>query len=191
MSEQKLSPHEMKTLVELAQGGDAEAFGRLYDSLVAPIYRYIYYRVGREEAEDLTELAFLKAWENLNKYKPQKGNPFSAWLFRIAHNLVVDYYRARSKTENVELSEDLASDKKIDDPSSLAQLSFDQIGLKRAIRQLPELAQQVIVLKFINEFDNEEIAKIIDKSNGAVRVIQFRALAELKALLEKENKPKK
>ncbi len=174
----------MATLVELAQGGDAEAFGRLYDSLVAPVYRYIYYRVGRAEAEDITEQVFLKSWEKLGQYRPKDGNPFSAWVFRIAHNLVVDYYRLSARTETVELTEDLATESSELDPVGSTENSFTQARLKTAIRRLSETHQQVIVLKFINEFNNTEISKIIGKTEGAVRVLQFRALARLKTLLE-------
>ncbi len=184
MTDHKISTHEMATLVELAQGGDAEAFGKLYDVLVAPIYRYIYYRVGRTDAEDLTEQVFLKSWEKLGQYHTKDGNPFSAWVFRIAHNLVVDHYRLKSKNETLELPEDFVSESHADNPANLAEQKFNQSELKAAIRRLPESYQQVIVLKFINEFENTEIAKIIKKSEGAVRILQFRALARLKTILE-------
>lgn len=187
MPEHNLSSKNIDALVTRAQAGDATAYGELYDALVAPIYRYTYYRVStREDAEDLTEIAFLRGWENLKKYKKQAGNPFSAWLFRIAHNLVVDYYRTKPRNDTTELDETWATDTRDASPALLAEMHFDQLSLRRAIHLLPEAYQQIVVLKFINEFDNTEIAKIIGKSAGAVRILQFRALARLKELLTAE-----
>lgn len=179
---------EIEALVRRARDGDAEAFGDIYDRLVVPIYRYVYYRVSRDEAEDLTEVVFLKVWEKRQSYKKQKGNSFSSWVFRIAHNIVVDHYRENAKAEIVGLSEDLRSDRRENDPEARLQGQFEQLELAAAIRKLPELQQQVIVLKFVNEFNNNEIAEVLEKTVGAVRVIQFRALARLKDLLEKKAK---
>ena len=185
MALSKKDLREVEKLIRLSQRGDAEAFGELYDKLVVLIYRYIYYRVNHQDAEDLTELVFLKAWENRKKYKNKKEASFLAWLFRIAHNIVVDHYRTAAKTQTVELSEEIADlNYSSDNPADEVQLKFDQLKLARLIRKLPEIQQQVIVLKFVNDFSNAEIAKIIDKSVGAVRVIQYRALSRLKKLLD-------
>jgi len=174
---------DLGQLVDLAKKGDAEAFGKIYDALVKPIYRYIYYRVHPQIAEDLTEETFLKAWQNLKKYKQGK-NPFSAWVFRIAHNLVCDYYRKHEKS--FEIDENMA-DTKIDaSPSYKLNLKFNEIKLRKAINKLPENYQQVILLKYINEEENAVIAKVIGKSEGAVRTLQFRALEKLRNLLEEK-----
>lgn len=179
---------EIESLVRRAQKDDAEAFGEIYDRFVVTIYRYIYYRVPKHEAEDLTETVFLRAWEKRHSYRKQKGNSFNAWIFRIAHNAVVDFYRVNAKTELVELSDDLPEMRRSADPTATLESKFEQKKLILALRELPELQQQVVVLKFVNGFENDEIAEILEKSVGAVRVIQFRALNRLKDLLEKQEK---
>ena len=179
----KNSNHSIDQWVKAAQIGDAEAFGKIYDELVKPVYRYIYYRVNPQIAEDLTEETFLKAWKNLPKYKKTK-HPFSAWVFRIAHNLICDYYRKNQP--NLEIDEEAPDLKKESDPRYKVNLKLNQIKLRKAIKTLPEKYQQVIVLKYINEEDNGTIAKTIGKTEGAVRTIQFRALKKLKQLLLKK-----
>ncbi len=170
-------------LVEKAQQGDSAAFGEIYDELVKPVYRYIYYRVEKQIAEDLTEETFLKAWQNLSKYKAGKF-PFSAWVFRIAHNLVIDYYR-KNETAS-EIDENHPDTKSHSSPSHQLNLKLNEIKLKKAIKKLPENYQQIIILKFINEADNKVISKVIGKSEGAVRTLQFRALEKLRNLLEEK-----
>lgn len=174
---------ELTRLVELAQRGDSEAFGKIYDVLVKPIYRYIYFRASPQIAEDLTEETFLRAWQNLGKYKAGK-TPFSAWIFRIAHNLVCDYYRKHEIVS--EMDENMADTKMDSAPSYLLNVQLNQVKLKQAINKLPESYQQVILLKYVNEQDNDVIADVIGKSEGAVRTIQFRALEKLRSLLEEK-----
>jgi RNA polymerase sigma-70 factor (ECF subfamily) len=170
-------------LVDLAQKGDTEAFGKIYDALVKPVYRYIYYRVNKHIAEDLTEETFLKAWQNLSKYKAGK-HPFSAWVFRIAHNLICDYYR---KNETAfEINENVADTKLDSSPTRQINLKLNEVKLRKAISRLPGNYQQVILLKYINEEDNAVIAKVIGKSEGAVRTLQFRALEKLRDLLKEK-----
>ncbi|MBN2096123.1 sigma-70 family RNA polymerase sigma factor [Candidatus Peregrinibacteria bacterium] len=176
---------DLDKLVERAKRGDAEAFAQIYDELVKPVYRYIYYRVEDVIAEDLTEETFLKVWQNLKKYKKGK-NPFSSWVFRIAHNLVVDHYRQNKTTEMIE--ETMADTKRENNPHQQADLKLTQIRLRKVIRHLPDNYQEVIILKYINELDNKEIADTIGKSEGAVRTIQFRALERLRSLLSDERK---
>lgn len=188
MAMEQKAAREIEKLVKQAQLGDAEAFGKVYDRLVASIYRYIYYRVSKSEAEDITENVFLKAWEKRKSYRKQVGNSFTSWLYRIAHNAVVDYYRAKTKTESVELSEDLQNESADIDPTKVTQRSFDSVDLALYIRKLPNLQQQVIILKFVNGLANEEISEITGKNLGTLRVIQHRALSRLKELLEKRGK---
>jgi RNA polymerase sigma-70 factor, ECF subfamily len=176
---------DLSALVIRAQEGDTEAFGKIYDALVRPIYRYIYYRVDAQTAEDLTEETFLKAWENLEKYK-QKKNPFSSWIFRIAHNLVCDYYRKNQSVSEIDENVPAPQDSLF--PGHKIAVTFTQIQLHKAIKKLPENSQQVILLKYINEMDNMSIAKTIGKSEGAVRTIQFRALQQLRSILGEKQK---
>ena len=174
---------EIERLVILVQKGDQDAFAKIYDLFIDPIYRYIFYRVKDEEAEDLVETVFLKAWENIRQYKP--GNKsFSAWIFRIAHNLVIDHYRANSNSTNVELDDNLPDHKREHNPIRSTENILHQRSLKKALACLSKKYQEVIIYKFINEFSNEEIAKIMKKSEGSIRILQFRALKALKKELE-------
>lgn len=168
-------------LVEKAKNGDTEAFGQIYDALVKPLYRYVYYKVDAQIAEDITEETFLKVWQNLKKYK--KGiQPFSAWVFRIAHNLVCDYYRKHE--EQFEIDENVPETKRDMDPEKSADLKLNEVRLRKVIRKLPANYQEVIVLKYINDMDNDDIAKAIGKSEGAVRTLQFRALEQMRTMLK-------
>ncbi len=175
---------DIDKLVVKAQGGDTEAFALVYDELVTPVYRYIFFRVENEIAEDLTEDAFFKVWQNLKKYKKGKY-PFSSWVFRIAHNLVVDYYRKNKVIE--EIDDRMADPSDHINPEKQTNIKLTNIRLKKVIRKLPDNYQQVIILKYINELDNKEIADTIGKSEGAVRTIQFRALEKLKSLVVEDD----
>lgn len=163
--------------------GDADAFARLYDAHIDPIYRFIFYRVGETGlAEDLTSQVFLKAWEKLHQYEV-RGLPFGAWLFRIARNLIADHYRAKrevlsleaSEVEQVVIVENVAVtvETKVDIDLLLAQLS-----------RLTENQRQVLTLKFLDGLDTDEIAKILGKREGAIRALQMRGLQTLASLLE-------
>lgn len=167
--------------VTAAQKGDTQAFGKVYDALVRPVYRYIYYRVEPMIAEDLTEEVFFKAWQNLKKYKKTKV-PFSAWIFKIAHNLICDYYRKHKPI--LEIDENMADERSEKDFGQKVDLKLTQIHLHSAIKKLPQSYQQVVVLKYINEMENTEIALTLGKSEGAVRTLQSRALKQLKGILD-------
>jgi len=177
------SSHDEADLVERAVAGDADAFGELYLFHLDAIYRYVYYRVGDvKDAEDLTEQVFLKAWEALPGYE-QRGNPFSSWLYRIAHNIVVDHHRHRKPTVPVPLPAKAGWESK--QPTSLEQVieAEEAAALASAIAQLPEEQQQVIILRFVEGLNHTRVARIMDKSEGACRVIQHRALVALNQLL--------
>ena len=185
MADTRIPESEIQLLVASAQTGDSEAFGAIYDALVDPIYRYIFYRIGsREDAEDITEQVFLRAWERISSYRPTGGHPFSAWLYRIAHNQVVDMYRQRARSQTSELPEDLAEESADASPIIATERALSQSQLSRVIRQLPEQYQQVIVLRFVNDLSYTEISAVLDKPEGTVRVLQFRALKRLRELLE-------
>lgn len=172
---------KLEDLVIKSQKGDSEAFAQLYDFFVTPIYRYIFYKVNKEDVEDLTEMLFMKAWENIRKYRKQKNKSFKAWLFRITHNLVVDHYRITR--EHSSLDPRLQDTKRHNDPIERAEGSINNENLKFAIGKLKKNYQQIIVLKFINELSNEEICKVMKKSEGSVRILQFRALKALKTVM--------
>lgn len=179
---QKLTDKEIEALVIGSQKGDSEAFAKIYDVYVTPIFRYIFYKVKREDVEDLTEILFLKAWENIRKYKKRKNTTFKSWLFRIAHNLVVDHYRLTR--EHASLDPRMSDTKRESDPVQVVKINLSNERLNVAISKLRKNHQQIILLKFINELSNEEISKILKKSEGSIRILQFRALKELKVILE-------
>ena len=171
-------------LVQRAVGHDAGAFGRLYDMHVDRVYRHIYYRVGNEaDAEDLTQQVFLKAWQAIGRYK-KMASPFVAWLMTISHNLVVDFYRTRK--DRAYLEAEVLADGPASRPEQAAEAGFEQQRLRRAISQLGGEEQQVVILRFIEGFEFAEIASLLKKKEGNIRVILHRALVKLRNILEKE-----
>jgi RNA polymerase sigma-70 factor, ECF subfamily len=164
---------------------DPNAFGELYDRFVERVYRYLYFRTGSHpEAEDLTEQVFLKAWEAIGRYRWQ-GRPFVAWLYRLAHNSHIDHVRTQRPTTSLNNDErpiELAS------PAAAVELdrALDADLLSHALGELTVDQQQVIVMKFIDGLDNEQIAQSMDKREGAIRALQMRALLSLRRVLENQ-----
>jgi len=171
-------------LVNRAQKGDTEAFGEVYDELLAPVYRYIYAKVPEEVAEDLTEDTFFKAWKNLRRYKKQPDCMFTSWIFRIAHNTVVDYYRKHEQFE--ELSIDLPDENILSKPTLGIELAYDGKILKHFIGKLSDSLQQAVILRFVNDLKYSEIAKIMKRTEGSVRVLIHRALQQLREMMQSE-----
>jgi len=171
-------------LVQRAVEHDAEAFGKLYDMHVDRIYKHIYYRVGNEaDAEDLTQQVFLKAWQAIHRYK-KTTSPFIAWLMTISHNQVIDFYRTRKDKAYIEA--EILADGPASRPEQTTEASFEQQRLRRVILQLGGDEQQVVILRFIEGFEFAEIASVMKKKEGNVRVILHRALVKLRDILEKE-----
>jgi len=175
---------EERALLKASIDGDSEAFEALYLQYMEKIYRYIFFRVGDEaQAEDMTEEVFVKAWEALPKYKLGE-HPFSSWLYRIAHNLLVDHYRR--KNPSTISTDDLA---RFSDPTQLPERIVgrkqEHEALAKSIMQLDKLEQQVVLLRFVEGLSHREIGSMIGKSASASRVIQHRALKTLHALLSR------
>ena len=175
------SEPEVQALVARAQDGDTAAFERLYQHFFAPIYRYTAFRTSGDVAEDVVAEIFVRAWEKLHRYKPHKGVPFGAWLFRIARHAVIDVYR--KDHEVVELSDDTA------DPDALnrADASFRQREIVRIVRdaleQLPRRYREVLSLCYIADLSTEDAARVLHLTSGAVRILKFRALRKLELQL--------
>jgi RNA polymerase sigma-70 factor, ECF subfamily len=168
-------------LVARACQGDTAAFGDLYERLLDDIYRYVYYRVSnQQDAEDLAETVFLKAWQGLSNYKPE-GAPFMAWLYRIAHNTVVDHYRTNKTPEPLADHPYLPDERESVEAQVLSRTEIEQLTTK--LQEMTPIHQEVLILRFINGLSPAETAAALDKSNGAVRVLQHRALKELQALM--------
>ena len=177
-------PEEAR-LVDQAKSGNPEAFAKLYDAYVERVTRYVYFRVSEaNDTEDLVSQVFLKAWENLERYKIG-SSPFIAWLYTIARNLVIDHYR--TKKNALPLEEAIAFPSDMEMPDEEAQTRFDLQAMRDALQFLTSDQQQALILKYIAGLPNDSIAKIMNKQEGTIRGLQMRALQTLsKYLKEKE-----
>ena len=168
-------------LVRRAQQQDREAFAQLYENYFDKIYRYVVFKIGnRIEAEDVTQQVFVKALKAISTYK-WKGVPFSAWLYRIAHNEMVDHLRKKTKRPTVPLNPSLASSDS--SPERVAEQKMDMEQLLLATRQLTNTQQEVISLRFTSELPIREVARIVGKSEGAVKALQHSAIVALRKIL--------
>ena len=170
-------------LIDLAKT-DSEAFGLLYDRYVVRIYNYIYYRVSNVgDAEDLTAKVFFKALDNIGKYR-HMGLPFSAWLYRIAHNQVANFHRDRSKVKEISIDDLVISDAARNPaPERALQISEEQNALLRLVNDLSPQKRELIVLKFAHRLSNAEIGQVLGKSEGAIKSLYHRTLLELRDLV--------
>jgi RNA polymerase sigma-70 factor (ECF subfamily) len=175
------SQTEMRTLVERAQAGDRDALEELYLLHFDRIYSYLHVTVGnRHDAEDLTTQTFLKMLEAIGRFRFGTA-PFSAWLFRIAHNLAMDHFRA---TRRVQLEEEVPEEGDAEPSAELE--AFQSIGRASMLDLIEELSpeqRQVLTLKFVFEFSNAEAATVLGKTEGAVKSLQHRALVALQKRL--------
>src|SRR3954451_9909388 len=169
---------EMRRLVERAQGGHRDALEELYLLHFDRIYSYLHMTVGnRHDAEDVTTQTFLKMLESIGKFRWQSA-PFSAWLVRIAHNLAMDHFRARRRWQP---EEEVPEAPGSEEPSAEleAMQSIGRQSMLELIENLSPEQQQVLTLKFVFNFPNADVAKILDKTEGAIKSLQHRALASL------------
>jgi len=171
-----------KDIIQSAVRGKSSAFGTLFEHYQPMIYRFVFVKVGRrEDAEDITHQVFLAAWQNIKGYRYQ-GHPFSSWLYQIARNQVVDHYRAKKNEVSLE---------KIDPESfvlpltAIADLSLklDIEKVRKAIGELKSDYQDIIVFRFIEEMSLKEIAVMLHKSEGAIKLMQHRAIKELQRII--------
>jgi len=173
-------------LIKQAVGGKSSAFGSLYDHYQPMIYRFAFVKVGRrEDAEDITHQVFVSAWQNIKSYR-HMGHPFSSWLYQIARNQVVDHYRARKNEASLEKM----------DPEYFVMpatahfdvsLKLEVEKVRAALAELKPEYQDVIILRFVEDLPLKDVAAAIEKTEGAVKLIQHRAIRELKKILgEKE-----
>lgn len=168
-------------LVKQAVNGDQRAFTQLYNANFDRIYRYIYARVkSQAQAEDLTQDVFIKALEAIGNYK-WKELPFSAWLFRIAHNTVIDHVRKVSREKRADFNEaHLAT---VEDPVEMSEREYEVEQLKIALEKLPEAQREVATLRFIAQLSIAETAKVLGKSEGTIKALQFNATVALRKAL--------
>jgi len=169
-----------KSLVRKAIKRDKTAFTNLYWDNVDRVYKHVFYRVcNQHSAEDITQETFIKAWKAIDKYQ-ERGNTFVAWLIAIADNVTIDYLKSHNR--NVPLDDDI-----IEQPVSRSEMDIEKrdnrIDIRDAISKLPEEKQKVVIMRYIEGFSFSEIAKSLNKSNGAVRVVLHRALNDLRNIL--------
>lgn len=175
-------------LVQWARDSDAEAFGELYKRYVKKIYNYIYYRTNNHhDAEDLTARVFYRALGHIHSYT-DRGIPFSAWLYRIAHNLVANWHRDRGRRQIISLEEYIGSGLREEAPEYQVETDEERAALLKALRQLPEERQQLILLKYIERLSNAEIGKIMDRTEGAVKSLYHRTLLALRKEMTRSQK---
>src|SRR5436853_3686074 len=177
------STEHVRELVGRGQQGDRDALEELYLIHFDRIYSYLHVSVGnRHDAEDLTTQTFLKMLESIGKFKWQSA-PFSAWLFRIAHNLAMDHFRANKRWQ----PEEDVPEPEADDATSAETGALESIGRKSMLELIEDLSpeqQQVLTLKFVFNFANAEAATILGKTEGAIKSLQHRPLASLQRQLE-------
>lgn len=173
-------------LIARAQQGNRAAFGSLYERYMGQIYRYVYYRVSdRDEAEDLTETVFIKAWEALPRYR-SRGATFRAWLYRIARNAVIDRHRTRKVVVPLEDAQDWL-DVESSSPEVAVEQAEESARLGVALSRLPTRLREVILHRFVNGLSHAETAQVMGLRRGHVRVLQHRALNQMRDLLTEVN----
>lgn len=173
----------LAALVQKAIAGDEIAFGRIYDLYFEKIYRFVFYRCGsKETAEDLVAETFIRVWGKLSEIK--ETDSFNGWVYQIARNLVIDHYRSRKVTVTLEGMENILEYE--ENFLERADLGFQQKKFLELVKKLSPDEQTVLKLKFFDDLPNKEIAKILNKSEGAIRVIQHRAISELKNLIDQD-----
>jgi RNA polymerase sigma-70 factor, ECF subfamily len=172
------------SLVQRAQKQDAEAFALLYEAYFDRIYRYIAIKIRNQtEAEDMTQQVFMKVLQSISSYKCQ-GVPFSSWLYRIAHNQTIDYFRKHSKV--IVPIEDIPLADTCEDPQKMIEQKIDAEDLMKATKKLTQAQQEVLSLRFTGDLSINECSKIMGKSEGAIKALQHSAVIALRKALMAE-----
>lgn len=183
--EQKLTKDQIDRYVVLAQKGESSAFEALYDHFYDQIFRYITFKTSDYLiAEDLTEDVFLRMLESIRKFKPQ-GHPFSAWLFRIAHNRVIDHYRKQGRDRNVPLDTILTTVG--DSGSTLDNYVETKLAMRevnQAMENLTDLQREVLNLRFAGGLSIKETAEAVNRNENSVKALQHSAVKKLRGLLQ-------
>jgi RNA polymerase sigma-70 factor (ECF subfamily) len=171
-------------LIRAAQGGDAEAFGQLYEIYAPAVFRFLYAHIDDPlDAEDLTGEVFLKTWQALPGYR-QRGIPFSGFLFRVARNVLYDHYRRlRRRGSPLRIDGEIAEDI-LHDPAQNIPSKFDHKEVRLLLMQLREDQRTVLSLRFIAGLSCNEAAQVMGKSSGAIRILQHRALEALRKIMD-------
>jgi RNA polymerase sigma-70 factor (ECF subfamily) len=179
-----LTNGEILALIAAAQGGDTEAFGRVYDHFFLPVYRYTAFRAPAEMVEDLVSDIFVKAWEKLHQYKVRKDVPFGAWLFRIARHTVIDAYRTQRQFE--EVSEEMADPDDLNRADARVHSNDVLLAVRGAMGKLSKRYREILLLSYVAQLSHEEVARSLRMTEGGVRILKFRALKKLESFLPPE-----
>ena len=175
-----------ESLIRRAQQRDQVALTQLYEENFDRIYRYIVLKIGdRTEAEDMTQQVFLNALQSISSYK-WKGMPFASWLYRIAHNQIVDYLRKKSRHASVPLDESITKADADGDPKHITERKMEIEELVVATKKLTTAQQEVISLRFAGELSIAEVAGVMGKSEGAIKALQHSAIVALRKALSVE-----
>ncbi len=179
--------YDENEILKNASQGDKEAFGLLYERYAERIFNYVYYRTGNiHDAEDLTARVFQRAMNHIVNYV-DRGVPFSAWLYRIAHNLVANWRRDSSRRQEISLDELPVLPARSEHPERNLVRSQEREELLRMIRSLSAERQTLLILKFVEDMSNAEIGKIMGKSEGAIKSLYHRTLLSLRDQLQEQN----
>ncbi|NLE77512.1 MAG: sigma-70 family RNA polymerase sigma factor [Chloroflexi bacterium] len=162
---------------------EADTFGLLYERYVDKIYSYLYYRTGsHEDAEDLTARTFYRALNSLGRYQ-ERGLPFSAWLYRIAHNLMANWHRDQSRHPQVSLEHLVQVGSGARPPEATAEQRETEEIVRASVRELPAERQQLLLLKFVEQMSNADIGEVMGRSEGAIKSLYHRTLLTLRQQL--------
>ena len=173
-----------EALIGLAALGDREAFGDLYERYAVKVFRHAYFLTGDPTlAEDFTAQTFLNALQAISRYQ-SRGVPFAAWLLRIAGNLVINYRKSQKNNGHAPLPDTVEATGSFYSPEQSCEVTLDGERVWQQVRKLNQEQRQVIVMRFVDDLSYPDIAQVLGKSVGAVRVIQFRALSNLRHLLD-------
>ena len=181
----KTSQEIIDSLVIRSQKGDVDAFSLLYNELLDPIFRFCFFKVhSRELAEDLTSEVFLNVWKKLDSYSKTDSLQFSSWVFRIAHNKIIDHFR-KNKEQTLELKEELEiPDASFQDAREKIENDFLRKELSFYLAKIPKQQSEALILKYFSELDNSEISEIMNKSETAVRILQSRGIKTIREFME-------
>ena len=176
-----------KILYARLKNRDKEAFIKAYDEYLDPIYRFVFFKVNsKEEAEDLTSSVFLKAWDYIQDNNLKDHKTLKSFLYKVARNAVIDHYRKESRVQNVSIQDKVAlhiQDHDQDIGTKL-QIASEFKEIQSKLQELKDEYREVIILKYVNELSTKEIADILDKSRGNIRVLSYRALEALRKLID-------
>lgn len=179
-----MRPQDEDQLIQRARQGDLAAVSEIYNLHVDRIYKYVRYRTGDDQtAEDITAEVFLRAIESLGSYNDH-GAPFVAWLYRIAHARIIDYWRSANRRQTAPLDDPLLQDGLVETDEAIDVDFLQHRLLWSALQQLTDDQQNVIILKFVEGLSNLEIAQVLGKTEGAIKALQRRALETLSRMLD-------